>query len=79
MKLRGGYNEKTFNIFIDCVIIWVFFLPGCAPKGTLPVAKGYDIVKEKEWLKNAYRYDRNGWIFLHNEDSLLKKDSNEAT
>lgn len=29
--------------------------------------------EEKEWLKNAYRYDKNGWIFLHIEGKPFER------
>jgi hypothetical protein len=65
--------KKPSAFLLIALSFWVFFLPGCAPKGTLPVTKDYDVVKEEEWLKKAYRYDKSGWIFLHIEGEPFER------
>jgi len=50
-----------------CSISIILLIAGCAHEAAVPVREGYITVKEKEWLEKAYRYDKNGWIFLHIE------------
>lgn len=62
---------------------WTFFLPvllslllgsaGCAPQVRVPVCQGPLTEQEKQWLQKAYRYDKNGWIFLHIEGKPFER------
>jgi hypothetical protein len=35
--------------------------------------KDTDIVRQQQWLSKAYRYDKNGWIFLHIEGAPFER------
>jgi len=51
----------------------MFLIAGCAREAAVPVSEGYITTKEKEWLEKAYRYDKNGWIFLHIEGEPFER------
>jgi len=51
----------------------IFLIAGCAPETTVPVGEDYITTKQKEWLVKAYRYDKNGWIFLHIEGGPFER------
>ncbi len=51
-----------------CSVCIIFFISGC---GTTPTA--YNALQEKEWLTKAYRYDKNGWIYLHIEGKPFER------
>ena len=61
------------RIKLVCSISIVFLVAGCAPETAIPVREDYIVVKEKEWLEKAYRYDKNGWIFLHIEGGPFER------
>ena len=56
-----------------CSISIILLIAGCAPETAVPVSEDYITVKEKEWLEKAYRYDKNGWIFLHIEGEPFER------
>jgi hypothetical protein len=51
-----------------CKVCIIFFISGC---GISPTA--YNGLQEKEWLTKAYRYDKNGWIYLHIEGEPFER------
>ena len=65
--------KKPLTLLLIVLLFLVFFLQGCALKSNLQVTKGYDIENEEEWLKKAYRYEKNGWIFLHIEGAPFER------
>ena len=65
--------KKLSAFYLVAVSLLVFGLTGCAAKSIVPNARGNDSVKEEEWLKKAYRYDKNGWIFLHIEGKPFER------
>ncbi len=65
--------EKVLTVFLSLLLSLAFGLTGCAPEGTLAVSEAYITVKEKEWLQKAYRYDKNGWIYLHIEGGPFER------
>jgi len=48
-------------------------LVGCAPTSTFVYDEEYIKAQEKQWLAKAYRYDENGWIFLHIEGEPFER------
>jgi len=51
----------------------VFLAAGCAREAAVSVRAGYLTVEEKGWLDKAYRYDKNGWIYLHIEGEPFER------
>jgi len=51
----------------------ILLTAGCAREAAVPVREGYITTKEKEWLEKAYRYDKNGWIYLHIEGGPFER------
>ena len=51
----------------------MLLIAGCAREAAVPVRQGLSEVKEQEWLEKAYRYDKNGWIFLHIEGGPFER------
>ncbi len=56
-----------------CVLFVVSIITGCALETAGPVSEEYITLKEKDWLEKAYRYDKNGWIFLHIEGEPFER------
>lgn len=65
--------KKISSFYLAAVSLLVLGLTGCTAKSTVPNARGYDSVQEQEWLKKAWRYDNNGWIFLHIEGEPFER------
>ena len=52
----------TNNRILTCLLLLsAFLMQSCSP---VNVSQG-DASQQKQWLSKAYRYDKNGWIFLH--------------
>ncbi len=64
---------KRYLTKLVCSISIMFLIAGCAREAAVPVSEGYITTKEKEWLEKAYRYDKNGWIFLHIEGEPFER------
>lgn len=64
---------KRYLKKLVCSISIIFLIAGCAREAAVPVSEGYITTKEKEWLEKAYRYDNNGWIFLHIEGGPFER------
>jgi len=64
---------KCYLKKLVCSISIILLVAGCAPETTVPVSEDYITVKEKEWLEKAYRYDKNGWIYLHIEGEPFER------
>ena len=64
----------TNNRFLACLLLLsAFLMQSCSP---VNVSQGdvKNASQQKQWLSKAYRYDKNGWIFLHIEVLHLKED-----
>jgi len=64
---------KRYLKKLVCSISIILLIAGCAPEIALPVSEDYITTKQKEWLERAYRYDKNGWIFLHIEGEPFER------
>lgn len=64
--------NRHLRILIYSVSI-MLLIAGCAREAAVPVSEGCITTKEKEWLEKAYRYDKNGWIFLHIEGEPFER------
>jgi len=61
--------DTNNRILICLLLLFAFLMQSCAP--TYHQA---DIDTHKqEWLSKAYRYDKNGWIFLHIEGKPFER------
>lgn len=61
---------------IRCLLLTLLcglFLCGCTGPKTIEFTKGPLTAKQKLCLSKAYRYDQNGWIFLHIEGSAFDR------
>lgn len=58
--------------FFLCVLL-IGGSMGCTLRSAPPIKEGYVTEKEKEWLQEAYRYDKNGWIYLHIEGEPFER------
>ena len=56
-----------------CGLSMLLLVAGCTSEVFVPVHKGCARAEEKEWLEKAYRYDKNGWIFLHIEGEPFER------
>jgi len=56
-----------------CGVALMLFIAGCATEATIPVREGSLTAQENEWLAKAYRYDENGWIYLHIEGTPFER------
>jgi hypothetical protein len=56
-----------------CSVSIVFLIAGCASEIFVPVRETCVSAKEKEWLQKGYRYDKNGWIYLHIEGEPFER------
>ncbi len=57
-----------------CVLtFWVFVLNGCGPGDYLTDGRYLDSAIQEQWLAKAYRYDKNGWIYLHIEGTPFER------
>jgi hypothetical protein len=57
--------HKRFLSFLLLAFLLASFLSFAAPQNLTE--------QEKEWLAKAYRYDKNGWIFLHIEGGPFER------
>ncbi|MHC4655678.1 MAG: C45 family autoproteolytic acyltransferase/hydrolase [Planctomycetota bacterium] len=64
-KMKRCLRDLVFSV---CII---FFISGC--RTTPTASEGYNALQEKEWLTKAYRYDKNGWIYLHIEGKPFER------
>ena len=61
---------------IRCLLLTLLcglFLCGCTGPKIIEFTKGPLTAKQKQCLSKAYRYDKNGWIFLHIEGSAFER------
>ncbi len=56
-----------------CSACAAFLLSGCASRTAAPVRPGNATAQEDAWLAKAYRYDKNGWIYLHIEGAPFER------
>ena len=64
--------KRYLRSFIYSISIILLFA-GCAREAIVPVRESQVTAKEQEWLAKAYRYDRNGWIYLHIEGAPFER------
>ena len=67
-------KKKFYGIMIVCVLVVGIglFVLNIPPLSQQLAASG-ELGDEKEWLDNAYRYEKNGWIFVHIEGSPYER------
>jgi hypothetical protein len=63
-----GTKMKGYLRGLVCSVCIIFFISGCGTTTT-----SYNTLQEKEWLTKAYRYDKNGWIYLHIEGKPFER------
>ena len=61
------------KIFVVIFVLAVIFSSGCMPKGTLKVSEDIVAIDESKLLEKGYRYDKNGWIYLHIEGKPFER------
>lgn len=64
---------KTYIAFLVASLFALINLTGCAPTPIVVYNEEYIEAKENQWLAKAYRYDENGWIFLHIEGEPFER------
>ena len=64
--------NRHSKILVYSVFI-MLLVAGCAREAAVPVGRGCITAHEKEWLQKAYRYDKNGWIYLHIEGEPFER------
>jgi hypothetical protein len=64
---------KIHRKFLAAAVLLAFTLSGCAPRSTIQVSTPADETTINRWLAKAYRYDKNGWIFLHMEGAPFER------
>jgi len=60
------------KIFL-CILSLCLCLAGCAGEQAGKTSESCIAASEKDWLGKAYRYDENGWIFLHIEGGPFER------
>lgn len=56
-----------------CGVALTLLSAGCATEKTIPVQQSGLTAQESQWLAKAYRYDENGWIYLHIEGAPFER------
>ena len=64
--------KRYLRSFVYSISI-ILLTAGCVRQAAVTVSESYLTVKEKEWLEKAYRYDKNGWIYLHIEGKPFER------
>jgi hypothetical protein len=64
---------KRYTQLLICGVAITLLIAGCAIQTAIPVQEGSLTTQENEWLAKAYRYDENGWIYLHIEGSPFER------
>jgi hypothetical protein len=64
---------KRNTQFLICCAAITLLIAGCVTETTIPVQEGSLTAQENEWLAKAYRYDENGWIYLHIEGAPFER------
>ncbi len=63
-------HRKSLVLAVQFCLIAVV---GCAPKYILQPDADYIAANEDTWLSRAYRYEENGWIFIHTEGKPFER------
>jgi len=56
-----------------CGVTFTLLAAGCATETAIPIREGSLTAQEHQWLTKAYRYDENGWIYLHIEGTPFER------
>lgn len=63
--------HSTF--LLSSLLLLMVVLTSCVHEGISTVREDYIAAKENQWLKKAYRIDKNGWIYLHIEGEPFER------
>jgi hypothetical protein len=64
---------KRYAQLLICGAAITLLIAGCAIDTKISAQEGSLTAQENEWLKKAYRYDENGWIYLHIEGTPFER------
>lgn len=64
---------KRYTQLLICGTAITLLMAGCVSETAIPIREGNLTAQENEWLGKAYRYDENGWIYLHIEGAPFER------
>lgn len=64
--------DTNNRIPICLLLLSAFLMQSCSPANVSHGNAG-NASQQKQWLSKAYRYDKNGWIFLHIEGAPFER------